>query len=37
MNYETLMNCSLYELEYWSIKAEELLKKAEERYEKNKE
>ncbi len=37
ISYETLMSCSLYELEYWQSRAEELLQEAEERYKKNKE
>lgn len=31
MSYETLMSCSLYELEYWATRAEELMQEAEER------
>jgi hypothetical protein len=38
ISYETLMSCSLYELiNYWSVRAEELIEEAEIRYEKNKE
>lgn len=38
ISYETLMSCSLYELiNYWSVRAEELLEEAEKRYEKSKE
>ncbi len=37
MSYETLMSCSLYELEYWQTRAEELIQEAEIRYEKSKE
>jgi len=37
MSYETLMSCSLYELEYWQTRAEELIQEAEMRYEKSKE
>ena len=38
ISYETLMSCSLDELiNYWSIRAEELIEEAEIRYEKNKE
>ena len=37
MSYETLMSCSLYELEYWQTRAEELVQEAEERHEDNNE
>ena len=37
MSYETLMSCSLYELEYWQTRAEELIQEAEMRYEESKE
>ena len=38
IGYETLMSCSLYDLiNYWSVRAEELIEEAEMRYEKNKE
>nr|DAU87081.1 MAG TPA: Pectate lyase [Caudoviricetes sp.] len=37
MSYETLMSCSLYELEYWQARAEELIQEAEMRYEESKE
>jgi len=31
------MSCSLYELEYWQTRAEELMQEAEMRYEENNE
>lgn len=37
MSYETIMSCSLYELEYWQTRAEELIQEAGERAEKSKE
>ena len=37
MSYETLMSCSLYELEYWQTRAEELIQEAEMMYEESKE
>lgn len=36
MSYEYLLNCNLSELEYWGVRGEELLHRAEERYEKSK-
>ena len=36
ISYDTLIGCSLYELEYWQTRAEELIQEAEIRYEDNK-
>ena len=30
MSYDAIMDCSLYELDYWNIRAEELLEKINE-------
>ena len=38
ISYETLMSCRLYELlNYWCIRAEELIEEAEMRYENSRE
>lgn len=37
ISYDTLIGCSLYELEYWQTRAEELIQEAEIRYENSKE
>jgi len=31
VSYETLINCRLYELEYWNLRAEKLLEDSEKR------